>query len=66
MSFAKIAPGCVTVYDFHSLTTTWALYRDPLTLPLVGSFKCEFALTPSQLRRLPAALRARIVQVPSR
>jgi len=57
MTYLKLTHGRVTAFNFRSLMGGWRLYQ----LAPVG-FAVSTPLTASQLRRLPAGLRARLVQ----
>jgi hypothetical protein len=60
MSYMLVTLAIVHVSNHKNLRAAWRLHSKPDSL--VGAFVCESQLTPSQLRRLPKALRARLVQ----
>jgi len=60
MSYLRFTLATAHPSNHKNLRAAWRLHSGPDSL--VGTFVCEFALTPSQLRRLPKELRARLVQ----
>lgn len=58
MTYLRISPCTVTAANHKNLIAAWKIYGDS---PLVASFRCENSPTQSQLSRIPAGLRARLV-----
>jgi hypothetical protein len=59
MIYFKIkATTTVTAHSRNGLLAVWRLYGHT---GLIGAFKCSAQLTSSQLRRLPAGLRDKLV-----